>query len=140
MFLLEKDFSFEAMHVLKYHDGKCSRPHGHSYVCTIQLRSVKINSQGPKTNMLMDFSDISSVVRNMVNNFLDHQNLNETLGTDSPTAEFIAKWIYDYLKPSLQFLSSVTVRETNTSRATYIPESSEECNGHDCSCEKTVST
>mmetsp|Transcript_12202 Transcript_12202/g.32854 ORF Transcript_12202/g.32854 Transcript_12202/m.32854 type:complete len:162 (+) Transcript_12202:85-570(+) len=122
MYTLEKDFRFEAMHVLEHHDGKCARPHGHSYGCTVRLRARELQAAGPKINMLMDFSDVSAVVRSMIEKFLDHRNLNETLGTDSPTAEFIARWIFDYLKPHLPLLSDVTVSETTTSRATYQPE------------------
>eukprot|EP00183_Erythrolobus_madagascarensis_P002554 CAMPEP_0185849580 /NCGR_PEP_ID=MMETSP1354-20130828/4042_1 /TAXON_ID=708628 /ORGANISM="Erythrolobus madagascarensis, Strain CCMP3276" /LENGTH=109 /DNA_ID=CAMNT_0028550137 /DNA_START=16 /DNA_END=345 /DNA_ORIENTATION=- len=73
--------------------------------------------------MIMDLSDISAIVRGMAEKFLDHHNLNQTLCSESPTAEFIARWIYEYLKPRIPMLSSVTVSETATSRATYQPES-----------------
>jgi len=119
MFELEKTFSFEAAHVLTHHDGKCCRPHGHSYVLTVRLRGEKLIESGPKVNMLIDFNDIAVVVSPLIENFLDHHWINDTLGTDSPTAEYIAKWIYEYLEPKLPMLSAVILNETTTSKVTY---------------------
>jgi 6-pyruvoyltetrahydropterin/6-carboxytetrahydropterin synthase len=121
MFELEKKFYFEAGHVLKHHDGQCKNPHGHSYSMTVYIRSKHLIASGPKTNMVMDFSDISNVVKLMINEYLEHKWLNETLQTDSPTAEFIAKWIYDHLAPSLPGLYAVALEETATSRVIYTP-------------------
>ena len=119
MFDLEKTFHFEAGHALTHHDGKCRQPHGHSYKLTIHIRSTELHSSGSKTNMVVDFSDITSLVNPMINQFFDHHWINETLQTDSPTAEFMAQWIYHYLKPHLPLLHAVTLHETNTSKVTY---------------------
>jgi len=119
MFEIEKKFRFEAGHQLLHHDGKCSRPHGHSYTLVVKLRSEKLAPSGPKTNMVADFSDVAAAVRPMIKIFFDHQWLNETLETDSPTAEFIAKWIFDHLEQKLPRLHSVSVWETEGSRALY---------------------
>lgn len=119
MFEIEKTYTFEAGHVLKNHDGKCSHLHGHSYILKVVLRSESLIDQGPKTNMVIDFSDIGKIIKPMILEYFDHRFINDTLKTDSPTAEFIAKWIYDYVKPKLSLLYSVTVYETATSRATY---------------------
>lgn len=119
MFELEKTFRFEAGHSLQYHDGKCKGPHGHSYVLVIKLLSEKLIESGPKTNMVMDFSDISKIVKPMIQEYLDHKWLNDTLKSESATAEYIAKWIYDYLEPHISQLYSVTLYETATSMVTY---------------------
>lgn len=121
MFELEKQFYFEAGHVLKFHDGQCKDPHGHSYSMTIHVRSTNLMENGPKTNMVMDFSEISRIVKLMINEYFEHKWLNKTLQTDSPTAEFIAKWVYDYLSPSLPGLHAVTLQETASSRVIYTP-------------------
>jgi 6-pyruvoyltetrahydropterin/6-carboxytetrahydropterin synthase len=121
MFELEKTFNFEAGHVLKHHDGQCKDPHGHSYRMTIHVRSDKMIQQGPKTNMVMDFADISHLVKPMINEYLEHKWLNDTLQTDSPTTEFIAKWVYEYLAPHLPGLYAVTLQETSTSKVKYTP-------------------
>ncbi len=118
-FEIEKTFRFEAGHSLVHHDGKCRNPHGHSYTFQVLLSADSLITSGPKTNMVIDFYDISTVVKPMIEEYLDHQWLNDTLKTDSSTAEFIAKWIYDYLKPRLSGLQAVTVWETVTAKVTY---------------------
>lgn len=69
--------------------------------------------------MVMDFYDIGQIVKPMLKDFFDHQWINETLETDSPTVEFMAKWIYDHLKPQIPLLTKVTLYETQTSWASY---------------------
>ncbi len=119
MFELNKHFRFESAHVLKYHTGKCGRPHGHSYELTVSLRSDTLCPEGSSTNMVMDFNDIATIVKPMIETYFDHHWINETLQCESPTAEFIAQWIFRYLKPRLPLLTRVTVNETTTSSVTY---------------------
>jgi len=119
IYQLSKIFTFEASHQLKYHDGKCARLHGHSWVGEVFIKSDKIISSGAKTNMVMDYSDIKKHLKPLIENYLDHHHLNDTLGTDSPTSEYIAKWIYDRLKPQLPELVAVMIRETCTSSCLY---------------------
>lgn len=119
MFELEKEFTFEAGHQLCHHDGKCSRPHGHSYRMVLVLRSNNLIPDGPKRNMVVDFYDITNQVKPLIYSHLDHHWLNDTLQSDSPTAEFIAQWIFKYLKPNIPLLYSVTIHETCTAKATY---------------------
>lgn len=119
MFELEKKFRFEAGHSLVHHDGKCRDPHGHSYVLVIRLQSDALIQTGPKKNMVTDFGDINQIVEPMIETFLDHKWLNDTLETDSPTAEYIAQWIFNHLKPSLPSLHSISINETETSKATF---------------------
>jgi 6-pyruvoyltetrahydropterin/6-carboxytetrahydropterin synthase len=121
MFEIEKSFSFEAGHFLAHHEGACRNPHGHSYQVTVCLRAETLVPSGPETNMVTDYERLSEAVKPLLREFLDHTWLNDTLKTDSPTAEFIAKWVYDKLKPKLPKLSSVTVSETAKTRATYRP-------------------
>lgn len=119
MFELEKTFRFEAGHVLAHHDGKCKIPHGHSYVLTVRVRSPKLQTEGPKRNMVIDFQDISSIVKPLVKEKLDHCWLNDSLETDSPTVEYIALWIFNQLKEKIQGLHSVTLQETESCKVTY---------------------
>jgi len=122
MYELVKSFRFDAGHVLKRHEGKCARPHGHSYTLEVTLRSKELQSTGRATNMVMDFQDISHHVKPMIKEFFDHQWLNDTLETDSPTVEFLTKWIFDYLKPKMPFLHAITLYETPTSKSRYWEE------------------
>lgn len=119
MFELKRTFTFEAGHTLTHHDGKCRHPHGHSYILTVHIIAEELIQTGPKTNMVMDFSDISRITKQMLDEHLDHKWLNETLNSDSPTVEFIAKWIFDYLEPRLPQLSAVSLHETANSQVTY---------------------
>jgi 6-pyruvoyltetrahydropterin/6-carboxytetrahydropterin synthase len=119
MFEIEKIFCFEGGHSLTFHDGKCKDPHGHSYKIHLVIRKDGLVPSGPKKNMVIDFSDISRIVKPMIAEYLDHKWLNDTLKTDSPTAEFIAKWIFEYLRPQLPELYAVRVCETDTASATY---------------------
>ena len=119
MFYIEKRFYFAAGHVLKHHNGKCRENHGHTYKIKITIKGKKLAISGARKNMVCDFQEISAVVNPMIEQYFDHQWLNDTLKTDSPTAEFIAKWIYDYLKPSFPNLYSVVVHETETASVIY---------------------
>lgn len=135
MYMLEKSFTFEASHTLAHHDGKCAHLHGHSYSVSLELSGPSLQKRGPGTNMLCDFAHISAAVKPVLQKHLDHQHLNDSLDTDSPTAEFIARWLYERLCPKLPLLDAVTVKETATAAATYRPRRAKEfC---DCDCHDT---
>ncbi len=119
MFELQKTFTFEAGHSLSRHKGKCHTPHGHSYTLTIILQSEMLRTEGAESCMVMDFYAIKAIVDRMLFTCLDHQWLNDTLETDSPTAEYIARWVYQHLKPQLPLLHAVTIHETATAQVTY---------------------
>lgn len=132
MHSITKSFSFEASHQLDHHDGKCANLHGHSYRLDVELTSIALHETGPCTNMVMDFSTVSAVVKQLVSSHLDHQHLNDTLQTDSPTAEFIAQWCFEALIGSLPLLTAVTVHETASASATYRPVLEEHQNPDYC--------
>lgn len=117
--LLEKEFSFEASHILPDHDGKCSRLHGHSWRGRLICEGSRLHESGPKTGMLVDFSEMKSVVRPLLEEHLDHYHLNDSLQMRSPTSELVAQWIYRKLKPRLASLKAVVIEETCTSRCVY---------------------
>lgn len=118
--ILSKDFTFEASHQLPYHDGKCSRLHGHSWKGTVTLIDHSLHQEGAKTGMVEDYGDMGRAVNSMVTEYLDHYHLNKSLHLDSPTSEEIARWVFNYLKPSYpDRLLSVTIQETCTARCTY---------------------
>jgi 6-pyruvoyltetrahydropterin/6-carboxytetrahydropterin synthase len=121
MFELRKSFHFEASHVLTHHNGQCARLHGHSYVLTLVLRGSSLHRTGPEENMLCDFSDISAAAKGIIASHLDHHHLNDTLKTQSPTAEYIARWVFDALLPALPALREVELRETATAVVVYRP-------------------
>ncbi len=119
MWRLEKTFTFEASHLLPLHDGKCRRLHGHSFRGKVVCEDSKLHASGPKSGMLMDFGDLSAVLKPFVDEFLDHWHLNESTGLENPTSEELARWIYDRLKVQIPTLVLVRVEETCTSSAEY---------------------
>lgn len=116
---ISKDFTFEAAHVLPRHDGKCARLHGHSLKRTVEVANDRLETQGPKTGMVMDFGDINAAVAPLLESKLDHYFLNDSLEIANPTSENVARWVFDRLLPKLPLLRSVTINETCTSACRY---------------------
>lgn len=128
MFMLSKEFRFEASHILPNHDGKCSRLHGHSWKGKVFVQGEELETKGPKVGMVMDFADIGKAVKQMTDEKLDHCHLNESLDLENPTSEMICLWIYNHLKPILPNLAGVEIEETCTSCCSYFPGWSEQSN------------
>jgi 6-pyruvoyltetrahydropterin/6-carboxytetrahydropterin synthase len=121
MWILSKQFKFEAAHYLPNHDGQCRRLHGHSWVGYVYIQGTSLHTDGAKQGMLMDFSDVKKVLKPIVDNYLDHWYLNETTGLLNPTSECLAQWIYNKIKPDLNELIAVRIDETCTSSCIYAP-------------------
>lgn len=111
---IRKQFSFEAAHVLPHHQGKCARPHGHSYRLDVAVDGP-LQETGPARGMIVDFDDLKMQVRREVVNALDHTSLNDTI--ENPTCERIALWIWERLAPVLPGLEELVLWETRTSCA-----------------------
>jgi 6-pyruvoyltetrahydropterin/6-carboxytetrahydropterin synthase len=94
---LTKVFRFEAAHHLPGHRGQCARPHGHSYRLEVTLRGPIKHAPGESDHgMVMDFADLSRIVKEAVIARLDHYDLNEVTQIQT-TAENLAHWIWDTL-------------------------------------------
>ena len=115
---ISKQFSFEAAHSLAYlpPTHKCHHLHGHGYGVTVHVKG-KLD---PALHWVVDYADISAAWEPVFKK-LDHKNLNEVLPMPT-TAENLAIWIYDQLRPALPQLYAVDVQETATSNARYQPE------------------
>jgi len=113
---LTKTFRFEAAHWLPtFPEGhKCRRMHGHSFYVDLVIEG----EIPPELGYLIDFGDIKKAWAPLETQ-LDHYCLNDIEGLENPTAELLAKWIYDRVKPALPLLSIVRVHETCTSSAEY---------------------
>lgn len=132
MFEVRVTADFAAAHFLKDYNGKCENLHGHNYKVYAHVRGNKLNEGG----MLLDFTKLKSALRLVCKN-LDHTNLNDfNYFEQNPSAERIAKYIYEQiiqllLKDGIDisyknqtedaFLYAIDVFETDTSRARYIP-------------------
>ena len=116
---IRKQFAFEAAHVLPHHTGKCSRLHGHSYRLDVTIEGP-LQDDGPATGMVVDFDELSRIVRAGIIEPLDHRFLNDII--ENPTSENLARWLWLRLKPELPALSSIVVKETCTSGCIYTGE------------------
>jgi 6-pyruvoyltetrahydropterin/6-carboxytetrahydropterin synthase len=68
-----REFSFEMAHVLWNYDGPCRNVHGHSYRLFVTISGVPVNDAGnPKNGMVMDFTDLKTIVLREIVNVFDH--------------------------------------------------------------------
>lgn len=74
---------------------------------------------GAKQGMVMDYGDISAVVKPFVNKFLDHHYLNESTGLESPTSEELARWIFGQLRDRGLPVAAIKIYETCTSACLF---------------------
>ena len=108
MFRVSREIDFCYGHRLLNYAGKCKYLHGHNGRAIITIESSKLDERG----MVLDFSEIKQVVSTWIDEKLDHrmllhksdpvvpllQDLGEPLFLmdQNPTAENIAKLIYDF--------------------------------------------
>jgi len=113
--LLRKEFTFDAAHNLVRYHGKCEALHGHTYKIAVVLDGTP-----DEEGMVIDFTELSNIVKERVVSRLDHSYINDIL--EQPTAENIANWIWDRIETDVRrpncALSSVEVWETSTCCAT----------------------
>jgi 6-pyruvoyltetrahydropterin/6-carboxytetrahydropterin synthase len=131
MHRVTREIHFCYGHRLLNYTGKCRHLHGHNGVAIISIESDKLDSLG----MVVDFSEIKRVMQTWIDEKLDHkmilhrndpilpalQKLNEPLFLldVNPTAENIAKLIYDQAKQHGFPVVEVSLWETPNSYATY---------------------
>jgi len=121
MFEVTIEETFAAGHALRNYKGKCENVHGHNYRCRVTLAGEKLNEIG----LLEDFVELKRVVHVVIDR-MDHQWLNEFPPFDklNPSAENIAKFVYDEVETGLKLaagvrIASVQLWETDTCSATY---------------------
>jgi len=122
MFEISVKSSFSGAHRLKGYKGKCESLHGHNWDVEAFIGTKKLDTGG----LSMDFKDLKKKL-NEVLDTLDHRDLNGIVffKKENPSAENIAKYIYEHLEKALKdipqkvSLKRVSVWETKDSRATY---------------------
>jgi 6-pyruvoyltetrahydropterin/6-carboxytetrahydropterin synthase len=114
MYILRHKAKFAASHNLENYEGKCSRNHGHTYFLEIAVASKSLNEQ----EMVIDFTEIKKIYKEVIDDKLDHWNLNEVLDFN-PTTENLAKYIYGELKQRLPLLVEIIVWESPENCITY---------------------
>lgn len=139
MITIGKRFTFDAAHRLGRHEGKCARPHGHTYILEIdftgpvELRAV--SGQG----MVLDYYHIKDMVEALIMKRFDHQDLNIVMRpyfldrdpeTENVTtaenmvakfAQLINGWMWEnQISPEVE-LTRVRLQETPNSWAEWRP-------------------
>lgn len=107
---ITKQFTFEAAHSLPNHDGKCRNLHGHSYIFEVTVGGTIVES-GAKEGMIMDFADLSHVVKKEIVDEWDHQLLNNILPFTT-TAENLAQECFARLEKAGIQIEKVKFWET----------------------------
>ncbi|MCL4124790.1 UNVERIFIED_CONTAM: hypothetical protein GTU68_021878 [Idotea baltica] len=102
--------------------GKCSNPnyHGHNYELIVSVTG----EIDPETGFVMDMKVLKDLIKHEVEETLDHKNLNIEVfefKNLNPTAENIAVFIYNKLRPhiSLENEVEVVLYETPRNFVTY---------------------
>ncbi|EHM09655.1 queuosine biosynthesis protein QueD [Thermanaerovibrio velox DSM 12556] len=117
--ILKRSFSFDAAHHLPRYKGRCEALHGHTYRFTVALQGSPDHE-----GMVMDFTELKALVRELVVSRLDHTCLNDLI--EQPTAENIARWIFQTLAEPLKApgrsLAWVEVFEGPESSAVFMAE------------------
>ena len=102
--------------------GKCSNPnfHGHNYELIVKLSGAI----DPETGYVYDLKKLSDLLKTEVLDRFDHKNLNldtEEFRHLNPTAENIARVIWDILRPHIRedLELAVTLYETERNFVEY---------------------
>ena len=98
MFTIRIETGFQASHQLTLPDGTKEALHGHNWSVAVEAGSSRLNSMG----LVMDFHRLKAMTDGIVADFnniclegIDHFRRNNS------SAENVAKYIYEKLKPGL---------------------------------------
>jgi 6-pyruvoyltetrahydropterin/6-carboxytetrahydropterin synthase len=131
MYRVTRQIDFCYGHRLLNYEGKCKYLHGHNGRAIITIESEKLDERG----MVLDFTDIKRVVSRWIDENLDHRMILHRddpavrvlremqepmyLIDVNPTAENIAKLIYDFTKSQGFPIAECRLWETPNCFATY---------------------
>lgn len=139
MYLLSASAAFDSAHFLKDYEGKCRQLHGHRWTIEAEVYSKALETSGPTQGMVVDFKVVKEALKSIAD-FYDHAfifekgSISDVLENEMvahgfqlvavpfvPTAECLAKSIYEALVEKGLSVYSTTVYETPTNRAVYTP-------------------
>jgi 6-pyruvoyltetrahydropterin/6-carboxytetrahydropterin synthase len=133
VFTVSEEVTFCYGHRLMDYVGRCARIHGHNARVELVLGSATLDRRG----FVMDFGDLEEVAKRFLDETLDHRLLlrrddpvipslaaaGEVFVAldENPTAEFLARFIFEALTQKGIPLKAIRFWETATSVATYEP-------------------
>lgn len=137
MYILTAEASFDSAHFLAGYNGKCRNIHGHRWLIKVEAAGDELQKAGQMRDMVIDFGDLKKEVK-AIADYFDHGLIVEknTLKEQTfaalqeegfklievdfrPTAEKLAKFIFDSLKGKQLPVKQVTVYETPANSAAY---------------------
>lgn len=137
MYSIRSEAHFDSAHFLAGHDGKCKNIHGHRWVIEAEVASDELISDGPLRGMVSDFAILKKSLQEIADRF-DHTLIYEagTLWDTTlialqdqgfaltevlfrPTAEHLAKYIYDQLSEQGFLVLETAVNESPANRAVF---------------------
>lgn len=110
---------FSAAHRINGYQGQCGKLHGHTWKVRVQVKTGRINEIG----ISIDFKELRLLTESVLEK-LDHQLINEVAPFDqiNPTAENLAKYIYETVAPTLPAtleMNEVIVWESDNYAVSY---------------------
>ena len=131
MYRVSTEIHFSYGHRLLDYEGKCAHPHGHNARVEVEVAAERLDA----ADMAVDFTVLKHTLQKWVDANLDHKMVLrrddplvaalEALGEPvylmevNPTAETLARLIFDVAASSALRVSSVRFWETPTSYATF---------------------
>jgi 6-pyruvoyltetrahydropterin/6-carboxytetrahydropterin synthase len=131
MFRVTREIRFCYGHRLLHYDGKCRHLHGHNGRAVITLAASQLDSLG----MVVDFARLKRAVGGWINEHLDHKMILHRddpalpllrqqgepvyVLDDNPTAENLARLLYEVTQAQGFPVVEVRLWETDDSFATY---------------------
>jgi 6-pyruvoyltetrahydropterin/6-carboxytetrahydropterin synthase len=118
MYRISKTFEFSAAHQLLGlpDEHKCARVHGHNYKVEVFLESPVLDLTG----FVRDYGELRPLKWWLEQTF-DHRNCNDVMA--QPTAELMAKLVYERAATMFPEVTAVRVSETENTTAWYAPHS-----------------
>jgi 6-pyruvoyltetrahydropterin/6-carboxytetrahydropterin synthase len=133
MYRVTREIDFCYGHRLLNYAGKCQHLHGHNGRAVIVLEAPQLDERG----MLVDFADIKRKVQRWIDENLDHNMLlcrddpilpvlqeqgeRVFVMNENPTAENIARLIFEHAARAGLPVAEVIVWETENCHAAYKP-------------------
>lgn len=132
MYRVTREIHFCYGHRLLDYEGKCRHLHGHNGTAVITLEAPSLDPQG----MLVDFGEIKQKVQRWIDETLDHTMIlcrrdpllplllergeRVYVMDDNPTAENIARLIFERARAARLPVAAVCLWETENCYASYL--------------------
>ncbi|HOI43489.1 MAG TPA: 6-carboxytetrahydropterin synthase [Elusimicrobiales bacterium] len=131
MYKIKKTFHLAYGHRLLHYKGKCENLHGHNGLVEITLKSETLDGE----KMVMDFTEVGAKMKAWLDENLDHKTILAAddplaavlekegqrcyLTAENPTAEVLARLVFEAAEKMGLSVAKAAFWETPTSMASY---------------------